>query len=135
MKILNVYGIISCFFRKAYSLEQDFEFYLLLIEQELGDLFRQSVEDTLNILLDEEADRLTKSKNDAISFFLSVLDFLHFSRLVLRMCSQIELDDLLPTVWFSYGHKDPFRHLIFHHSYQCLELHPYWHQYYPFHSH
>ena len=29
------------------------------IKQELGELVRQSVEDTLNTLLDEEADRLT----------------------------------------------------------------------------
>lgn len=31
------------------------------IKQELGDLVRQSVEDTLNVLLDEEADRLTNA--------------------------------------------------------------------------
>jgi len=31
------------------------------IKQELGDLVRQSVEDTLNALLDEEADRLTNA--------------------------------------------------------------------------
>lgn len=32
------------------------------IKQELGDLVRQSVEDTLNALLDEEADRLTNAR-------------------------------------------------------------------------
>jgi len=31
------------------------------IKQELGDLVRQSVEDTLNTMLDEEADRLTNA--------------------------------------------------------------------------
>ncbi len=32
-----------------------------LIKQELGEMVRQSVEDTLNALLDEEANRLTNA--------------------------------------------------------------------------
>ena len=40
---------------KIISLNED------AIKQELGDLVRQSVEDTLNTLLDEEADRLTNA--------------------------------------------------------------------------
>ena len=33
-----------------------------IIKEELGEMVRQSVEDTLNTLLDEEADRLTNAK-------------------------------------------------------------------------
>lgn len=61
------------------------------IKQELGSLVRKSVEDTLNALLDEEADRLTNAKRYERSAERLDTRAGHYSRKLLTTSGEVEL--------------------------------------------
>lgn len=61
------------------------------IKGQLGDLVRQSVEDTLNALLDEEADRLTNATRYERTEGRTDTRAGHYKRKLLRSAGEVDL--------------------------------------------
>ncbi len=62
-----------------------------IIKEELGEMVRQSVEDTLNALLDEEADRLTNAKRYERTALRKSTRAGHYKRKLLTRAGEVEL--------------------------------------------
>jgi len=62
-----------------------------LIKEELGELVRKSVEDTLNTLLDEEADRLTNARRYERTAARKDTRAGHYKRKLLTKSGEVEI--------------------------------------------
>ena len=62
-----------------------------MIKDELGEMVRQSVEDTLNALLDEEADQLTNAKRYERTALRKSTRAGHYKRKLLTRAGEVEL--------------------------------------------